>query len=167
MPWPATTLELLEQAGDLDVLYVPTSGGGLAAGAALVAAERAPALRVIAVEPEAGDDVRRSLEAGERVRVAVPRTIADALTIDIPGALTFPVLRDHGVEAQTVIDDELVAAMRLAFTELKLVLEPGGAAGLAAAVRAAREGFDGRAGVLATGGNIAPEAFARLLEEGA
>ena len=86
-------MELLEQAGPLDVLLVCVGGGGLIAGCATAAAELAPDVRVIGVEPEAGDDTRRSLAAGERVRIPVPRTIADGQQLPIPGELTFEVVR--------------------------------------------------------------------------
>ena len=98
-----SALELLEEAPDLDVLLVPVGGGGLIAGCATAAKAIRPGIRVIGVEPEAGDDTRRSLEAGERVRIPVPRTIADGQQADIPGELTFAVNRQlvdddrHGV----------------------------------------------------------------------
>ena len=88
-----SALELLEEAPDLDVLLVPVGGGGLIAGCATAAKAIRPGIRVIGVEPEAGDDTRRSLEAGERVRIPVPRTIADGQQADIPGELTFAVNR--------------------------------------------------------------------------
>ena len=78
-------LELLEDVPDLDVLLVPVGGGGLIAGAATAAKALRPGIQVVGVEPEAGDDTRRSLEAGERVRIPVPRTIADGQQADIPG----------------------------------------------------------------------------------
>jgi threonine dehydratase len=91
----------------------------------------------------------------------VPRTIADALTVDQPGALTFPLLQAHGAQAVTVSDAELVGAMRVAVEALHLVLEPGGAAALAVALRGDFAGA--RVGVVASGGNIGADRFAELL----
>ena len=84
-------VELLEEAPGLDLLLAPVGGGGLIAGCATAAKALVPGIRVIGVEPEAGDDTRRSLAAGERVRIETPRTIADGQQADIPGALTFEV----------------------------------------------------------------------------
>ena len=155
-------LELVEQSGGLDVLVVPLGGGGLMAGCATVGASEG--IRMVGVEPEAGDDWKRSLAAGERLQAGVPRTIADGLQADIPGELTFPVVSQLVDEVVTVTDDELVAAMRFAFERLKLVLEPSGAAGLAALLGGHVPGVEGaRVGVILTGGNVAPERFRDLL----
>ena len=97
-------LELLEEVPDLDILLVPVGGGGLIAGCATAAKALRPGIRVIGVEPEAGDDTRRSLEAGERVRIPVPRTIADGQQADIPGELTFEVNR-HVVDDIVTVSD--------------------------------------------------------------
>jgi threo-3-hydroxy-L-aspartate ammonia-lyase len=158
-------MELLEQAGPLDVLLVCVGGGGLIAGCATAAAELAPDMRVIGVEPEAGDDTRRSLEAGERVRIPVPRTIADGQQLPIPGELTFEVVRRLVSEIAVASDPEIVAAMRFLFERLKTVAEPSGACALAAllAGRVDAEGL--RVGVTISGGNVAPERFSKLLAE--
>ncbi len=102
-------LELLEQAGPLDVLLVCVGGGGLIAGCATAAKALAPAIRVVGVEPEAGDDALRSLAAGERVRIDVPRTIADGQQVPTPGELTFPVIRERVDEIVLASDAEIVA----------------------------------------------------------
>jgi len=154
------TLELLEEVGEIDLIVVPIGGGGLAAGTATVAAARG--VRVVGVEPEAGDDTRRSLEAGERVTIDVPRTIADGLQVTAPGALTFEVNRRLLDGIVTVTDAELVGAMRFAFDRLKLVLEPSGAAGLAALL-ARRAKATGRVGVILSGGNVGVERFRELV----
>jgi threonine dehydratase len=152
-----TALELLEDAGPLDALAVPVGGGGLISGCAIAAED----VRVVGVEPEAGDDVRRSLAAGERVRIEVPRTIADGLQLATPGERTWPVIRERVAEVVTVSDAELAETMRFAFERLKLVLEPSGAAALAA-VRAGRiEGE--RIGVVLTGGNVDLERFRSIV----
>jgi len=158
-------LELLEQAGPLDLLLVCVGGGGLIAGCATAAAALAPDTRVVGVEPEAGDDTRRSLAAGERVRIPVPRTIADGQQLPIPGELTFEVVRALVSEVTVASDPEILAAMRFLFERLKTVAEPSGACALAAllAGRVAARGL--RVGVTITGGNVAPERFSQLLSE--
>ena len=152
-------LELLADAGPLDLIVVPVGGGGLAAGTATVAA--AHGVRVVGVEPEAGDDTRRSFELGERVAIDVPRTIADGLQVTTPGALTFEVNRRLLERIVTVTDAELVAAMRFAFDRLKLVLEPSGAAALAALL-ARRVERPARVGAILSGGNVGVERFRDL-----
>jgi threo-3-hydroxy-L-aspartate ammonia-lyase len=151
-------LELLEDSPDLDVLVAPVGGGGLLAGTALAAGER----RVVGVEPEAGDDVRRSLEAGERVRIDVPQTIADGLQTTSPGAVPFAILQGRA-EVVTVSDVELVDAMRFLFERLKLVVEPSGAAGVAALLAGKLEVHGAHVGVVLSGGNIGAARFAELL----
>jgi len=156
-------LELLEDAPEFDHFYAPISGGGLMAGCAVVMRELAPGCELVGVEPEAGDDTRRSLAAGERVKVPPPETIADGLRVRTPGAIPWPVLRDHVARIEVVTDDELLSAMAWALTELRLVLEPSGAASLAVARREGR----GRCGVLLSGGNADPHLLARAVERGA
>jgi threonine dehydratase len=157
-------LELLEQSGGLDVLVVPVGGGGLIAGCAAAAKGLDGALRVVGVEPEAGDDTRRSLEAGRRVRIEVPRTIADGQQADIPGELTFEVNRRLVDAVVTVTDAEIVEAMTILFERMKTVAEPSGASGLAA-VLAGRVAADGlRVGVVISGGNVGAARFAELVK---
>jgi threonine dehydratase len=156
-------LELLAQSGGLDVLLAPIGGGGLIAGCSTVAAATG-AIRVVGVEPSAGDDFRRSLAAGERVRIPVPRTIADGQQLDIPGERTFPVVRERVDEVVTVTDDEIVAAMRWAFERPKLVLEPSGASALAALLHGhAGDVAGARVGVVLSGGNVDAQRFAALV----
>jgi threo-3-hydroxy-L-aspartate ammonia-lyase len=156
------TLELIEDGGDLDLLLVPVGGGGLIAGSATAATGLCPDCRVIGVEPEVGDDTARSLAAGERVSVAVGRTIADGQQIDTPGARTFPVIRERVAAVVTVSDAEIVAAMRFAFERLKLVLEPSGASALAALLHGKVEAEGLRAGVILSGGNVDVARFREL-----
>ena len=99
-------------------------GGGLLSGCATAIAALSPDTRVIGVEPEAGDDFVRSLAAGERVRIEVPRTIADGQQLPMPGELTFPVIQKLVDEVVTVSDAEIVTAMRLLFERAKIVAEP-------------------------------------------
>ena len=158
-------LELLDQAGPLDVLLVCVGGGGLIAGCATAAAELAPDMRVIGVEPEAGDDTRRSLAAGERVRIPVPRTIADGQQLPIPGELTFEVVRRLVPEIAVASDPEIVAAMRFLFERLKTVAEPSGACALAALLAGRVDAKGLRVGVTISGGNVDAARFSQLLAQ--
>ena len=156
-------LELIEDAGALDALVVPVSGGGLISGCATAAKALLPRIRVVGVEPEAGDDVARSLAAGERVSIPVPRTIADGLQATSPSELTFATIRELVDEVVTVSDAEIVEAMRAGLERLGLVAEPSGAVALAG-VLSGRLGLDGgRVGVVVTGGNVDSEHFERLV----
>ncbi|MEV7969438.1 threo-3-hydroxy-L-aspartate ammonia-lyase [Sphaerisporangium sp. NPDC088356] len=155
-------LELIEEAGELDALLVPIGGGGLMAGSATAAKGLRPAMRVIGVEPEAGDDTKRSLSAGERVSIPVPRTIADGQAADIPGELTFSINKRLVDEIVLVSDDEIREAMRLAFERLKIVIEPSGATPLAALLAGRLERVPPRIGLIISGGNIDARRFAEL-----
>jgi threonine dehydratase len=155
-------LELLEEAGDLDALIVPVGGGGLIAGSATAAKGLDPGIRVIGIEPEAGDDTKRSLEAGRRVSIPVPRTIADGQAADIPGELTFSINRRLVDEIALVTDDQIREAMRLAFERLKVVIEPSGATPLAALLAGRIDPVPSRIGVIVSGGNIGARRFAEL-----
>jgi threonine dehydratase len=157
--------ELLEQAGPLDVLLVCVGGGGLIAGCATAAAALSPDTRVIGVEPEAGDDTRQSLARGERVRIPVPRTIADGQQLPAPGELTFPVVQRLVSEIAVASDPEIVAAMRFLFERMKTVAEPSGACALAALLAGRVEAKGLRVGVTISGGNVDAGRFARLLAE--
>ena len=139
----------------------PVGGGGLLGGCATIARERGVE-RIYGVEPEAGDDVRQSLARGERVRIPVPRTIADGLQTPEPGELTFEVLRRRVDGIVTVTDEQLVDAMRFAFERLKLVIEPSGAAGIAALLAGALVP-GARVGVVISGGNVGADRFAELV----
>ncbi|WP_225811188.1 threo-3-hydroxy-L-aspartate ammonia-lyase [Streptomyces spinosus] len=155
-------LELLEETGPLDALLVPVGGGGLIAGSATAAKALHPGTRVIGVEPEAGDDTKRSLEAGTRVTVPVPRTIADGQALATPGEITFP-LNQRLVDAVALVSDaEIVTAMRFAFERLKIVLEPSGATPLAALLAGRIDSPPRRIGVIASGGNIDVDRFTAL-----
>ncbi|WP_438488107.1 pyridoxal-phosphate dependent enzyme [Streptomyces sp. S186] len=162
-----TALELLEETGPLDALLVPVGGGGLMAGCATAATALAPGIRMIGVEPEAGDDTLRSLAAGHRVAVPVPRTIADGQAVETPGELTFAINRRLVDSVVLVTDDEIRAAMAFAFERLKIVVEPSGASALAALLSGRLEPPEGpapaRIGVIVSGGNIGPDRFRELL----
>ena len=156
-------LELLEDVPGLDALLVPVGGGGLIAGCATAAKALRPGIRVIGVEPEAGDDTRRSLEAGERVRIPVPRTIADGQQADIPGELTFAVNRQVVDTIVTVSDAEILDAMAFLFDRMKLVTEPSGASAAAALLAGRAEAGGARVGVIISGGNVGAARFAELM----
>jgi threonine dehydratase len=119
----------------------------------------APGIELVAVEPDDANDTALSLAAGERVKIPPPRTIADGLRVRTPGEWTWTVLRRHVARALLVSDGEMLDAMAFALRELRLVLEPSGAAALAAALREGR----GRCGVLLSGGNADPALVAQAL----
>ncbi|HEU4808604.1 MAG TPA: pyridoxal-phosphate dependent enzyme [Homoserinimonas sp.] len=156
-------LELLDEIGELDELRVPIGGGGLMAGSATAAKGLFPGIRMIGVEPEAGDDTKRSLEAGQRVQIEVPHTIADGQGAEIPGELTFGVNQKLVHSVDLVTDDQLREAMAFAFDRLKIVLEPSGATGLASVMfhRPAEQGS--RVGVILSGGNVGLQRFRELI----
>jgi len=156
-------LELIEDAGPLDVLLVCTGGGGLLSGCALAATVRSPGIAVYGVEPATGDDWVQSLARNERVTIPVPETIADGMQTQSPGVLTFPIVQALCAGVVTVSDDELRDAMRFAFERLKLVIEPSGAAGLAAALTGRVDVRGKRVGVTLSGGNVDAATFARLI----
>ena len=156
-------LELIEEVGHLGALLVPVGGGGLMAGCATAATLLAPGIRMIGVEPAAGDDHAQSLAAGERVEIDVPRTIADGQAISSPGELTFAVNRRLVESFELVSDDEIVAAMAFAFERLKIVLEPSGASALAALLAGRIHGLPERVGVVLSGGNVGLDRFRELL----
>ncbi|WP_308284358.1 pyridoxal-phosphate dependent enzyme [Pseudonocardia oceani] len=158
-----TTLELLEQTGALDTLVIPLGGGGQLAGAGVVTAAESPATRLVGVETATGDKTRRSLRAGRRIRIPVPRTIADGVTGETPGELTFAINRRHLDDVVVVHDHEILAAMAWMFEETKLVVEPTGALGIAALLAGRLEVSDQRLGVVVSGGNIELRRFHALM----
>ncbi len=160
-------LELLGEAPELELLLAPVSGGGLIAGCATAAKALRPGIRVAGVEPEAGDDTQRSLAAGERVRIDVPRTIADGLQVPEPGELTFEINRRLVDEIVTVSDNEIVEAMVFLFDRLKLVVEPSGAVGVAALLTGKLDARDRSVGVVLSGGNVGAARFAELVSTAA
>ena len=159
-----TALELWEERGPFDLLITPIGGGGLIAGCGTAVKGLEPGVVVVGVEPEAGDDTRRSLEAGELVTLPeVPRTIADGLQAHVPGDLTFSVNRKVVDEIVTVTDQQIVAAMRFLFERMKVVAEPSGSVGIAALLSGGIDLGGRRAGVVISGGNIDADRFASLV----
>ncbi|MDQ0718098.1 threonine dehydratase [Streptomyces luteogriseus] len=159
-------LELLEETGELDALLTPVGGGGLMAGSATAAKGLHPGIRTVGVEPEAGDDTKRSLEAGRRISIPVPRTIADGQALHTPGELTFSVNQRLLDDVVLVTDDEIRDAMRFAFERLKIVVEPSGATPLAALLTGRAGTLPRRVGVIISGGNIDAGRFAELCGSG-
>jgi threonine dehydratase len=156
-------LELLEDVPDLDLVVSPCSGGGLLSGIAVGGCGVRPGLRVIGVEPEAGDDMQRSLAAGHPITIPVPPTIADALQTTRPGDRTFAIISALAEGVVTVTDLELRRAMAFLGSRMKLVVEPGGAAGFAALLHRKVPNVEGRrVGVVLSGGNIDLARFGSL-----
>lgn len=156
-------LELIEEVGPLGALLVPIGGGGLMAGCATAATGLSPGIRMIGVEPSAGDDHARSLTAGSRIEIEVPRTIADGQAITTPGELTFAVNQRLVDSVELVSDDEIRDAMAFAFERLKIVVEPSGASALAALLAGRIRDLPDRVGVVLSGGNVGLERFHELL----
>ena len=156
-------LELLAEVPGLDLLLVPVGGGGLIAGCSTAAKALRPDIRVVGVEPEAGDDTRRSLQAGERVRIGTPHTIADGQQADIPGRLTFEVNRRRVDAIELVADAEILAGMAFLFDRMKLVAEPSGASAFSALLAGRIEAARARVGVIISGGNVGVGRFCELL----
>ena len=161
-------LEIMAQAGERgvvpDLVLVPCGGGGLVSGVSIAVHASHPASQIIAIEPEGFDDTARSLASGQRARNSRQGgSICDALLSPSPGVLTLAVCLAQSVAAATVSDRQVRDAVRYAFEELKLVLEPGGAVGLAALLSGAVP-LNGRtAAVVLSGGNIDPALFAEIV----
>jgi threo-3-hydroxy-L-aspartate ammonia-lyase len=156
-------LELLEEVGPLDVLLVCLGGGGLLSGSALAAKALAPGIRVIGVEPEAGNDGQRSFRSGAIVRIPVPRSLADGALTPALGRHTFAVIRETVDDIVTVPDAVLVEALRFFVERMKIVVEPTGCLAAAAAFSGAVSCENRRVGVILSGGNVDPVALARHL----
>ena len=157
------TKELLEHVGPLDALFVCLGGGGLLSGAALAARALSPSCRLYGVEPAAGDDGRQSLRTGRIVHIETPATIADGAQTQHLGVLTFEIIRREVDDIHTASDEELVAAMRIFASTLKIVVEPTGCLAFAAVRRLAPTLAGQRVGVLVSGGNVDLDRFTSLL----
>ena len=150
----------------MDALLVCTGGGGMVAGCALAVATASPATAVHAVEPEGADDTVRSLAAGTRLpNPPGGSTLCDALLTTVPGEMTFAINQHHLAGGVVVTDAEVLAAMRFAFTHLKLVVEPGGAVALAALLARRFDAERRVVGLVLSGGNVDAPLFARALAD--
>lgn len=155
-------LEILEQMPSPPRrIVIPCGGGGLSSGIALAC----PDAEIVIVEPDGWDDVKRSLQRGEIVPVEgdAPPTLCDALQTPRVSPITFGILRNRGATALSVTDEEVKTAIRFAWREHDLVVEPGGAAALAALLAGKVEAVEGTVAVL-SGGNIDPELHTRIVE---
>lgn len=157
-------LEILEDLPDVGAVVVPVGGGGLCAGIAIALAEAAPAVRVFGVEPEGAAAMRRSLDGGSAVRLDAVTTIADGLGAPMAGDLTFPVIRDLVEDVVVVSDAAIARAMALILERTKQLVEPAGAAGVAALLEGLVPPGDGPVVAVLSGGNVdldrLPEIFA-------
>ncbi len=154
--------ELFDEVGALDALFVCMGGGGLLGGSALAARALAPRCKVYGVEPEAGNDGQQSFRSGAIVRIETPKTIADGAQTQHLGDLTFPIIRRNVDDILTVTDAELVDGMRFFASRMKMIVEPTGCLGYAAA-RAMKARLKGqRVSVIVSGGNVDLERFCTL-----
>ncbi len=164
-----TGLEIAQQSRDLDVgaaeVLVCCGGGGLSSGIAVALSKHAPDMTVRTVEPEGFDDTARSLAAGTRVSNDTETgSICDAIVTPTPGEITFPILQQHCGAGLVVSEDEVLRAMAMAFERLKIVIEPGGAVALAAALFHGDSIASDTVIAVASGGNVEAEMFARALQ---
>lgn len=155
--------ELLEETGPLDAIFAPLGGGGLLSGTALAARALAPACRVYGVEPEAGNDGQQSLRSGAIVHIDTPKTIADGAQTQHLGQYTFAIIQRDVDDILTASDAQLVECMAFAAARMKLVIEPTGCLGLAAAQNLRTQLQGQRVGIIISGGNVDIARFNQLL----
>jgi threonine dehydratase len=155
--------ELIEETGALDYLLVPCGGGGLLSGCAIAAHHLSPGIKVIGVEPAAGDDVTRSFKTGTIQSVHNPDTIADGARTSAPGKVTFPLILHYVHDMLTVTDEPLLHAMFYLWERMKIVVEPTGALGIAALFERKFDASGKRVGVILSGGNADIKHLSRFL----
>ncbi|WP_438390217.1 threo-3-hydroxy-L-aspartate ammonia-lyase [Caballeronia sp. DA-9] len=155
--------ELFEETGPLDALFAPLGGGGLISGSALATRALSPDCAVYAVEPEAGNDGQQSFRSGSIVHIETPKTIADGAQTQHLGNYTFPVIRRDVTDVLTASDAELIDCMRFLASRMKLIVEPTGCLGFAAArqMKASLKGK--RVGIVLSGGNVDLDRFSELM----
>jgi threonine dehydratase len=155
--------ELFEEVGLLDYVFAPLGGGGLLSGTALATRALSPGAKLYGVEPEAGNDGQQSFRSGSIVHIETPKTIADGAQTQHLGKLTFPIIQRDVDDILTASDEQLRAEMRFFAERMKMVVEPTGCLGLAAA-RAMKTELQGkRVGIIISGGNIDIPRYAELL----
>lgn len=159
-------LELFEEVGELDLLFVPLGGGGLLAGCALAAKAMSLGCVVVGVEPEAGNDGQQSLREGEIVTIPVPKSIADGALTTALGKHNFPIIQDKVGDIVTASDDQLIESMRFFAERMKLIVEPTGCLGAAAAMARADDIAGKRIGIILSGGNVDLAALGGFLAAG-
>jgi threo-3-hydroxy-L-aspartate ammonia-lyase len=158
-------LELLQDVLELDVVAAPVGGGGLISGTTIAARGLRPDITVIGVETEAANHAFLSKQQDDRVQIAPPDTLADGIRTAQLGTLTWPVIRESVNEIVLVSEDEIRETMRFLLTRLKLVVEPTGAVTAAAALFGKLRPYGARAGVILSGGNVAPSVLCDVLSE--
>ncbi|RTZ42297.1 threo-3-hydroxy-L-aspartate ammonia-lyase [Candidimonas sp. SYP-B2681] len=156
--------ELLEDVGGLDLLFVPLGGGGLLSGSLLSANALSPECAVYGVEPQAGNDGQQSFRTGAVVHITPPHSIADGALTSALGQLTFPIIKQYARDILTVSDGQLIDAMRFFAERMKMVVEPTGCLGAAAAFNELVPVKGKRVGILLSGGNVDLSAYAGFLQ---
>lgn len=156
-------LELLQEVPDLDALVVCVGGGGLISGSALAAKQLSPRIRIYGVEPEAGNDVFLSLQAGHPVEIPPPDTIADGLRTTRPGPLTFALMQRLVDEMVLVSESEIRETLKFLLARMKILVEPSGAVAAAALLFGKLPPGLGEAGVILSGGNVDTDRLAEYL----
>ncbi|MDM3314257.1 MULTISPECIES: threo-3-hydroxy-L-aspartate ammonia-lyase [Citrobacter] len=157
------TKELIEEVGQLDVLFVCLGGGGLLSGSALAARHLSPDCIIYGVEPEAGNDGQQSFRSGKIVHIDTPKTIADGAQTQHLGNITFPIIQQNVHDILTVSDDELVASMKFIAERMKIVVEPTGCLGFAAARARKAELRGKKIGIIISGGNVDISRYSEFL----
>lgn len=155
--------ELIEEVGQLDVLFVCLGGGSLLSGSALAARHLSPDCLIYGVEPEAGNDGQRSFRSGKIVHIDTPKTIADGAQTQHLGKITFPIIQQNVNDILTVSDDELVASMKFIAERMKIVVEPTGCLGFAAARARKAELRGKKIGIIISGGNVDISRYSEFL----
>ncbi|MDV7617293.1 threo-3-hydroxy-L-aspartate ammonia-lyase [Acinetobacter baumannii] len=155
--------ELFEEVGDLDYLFVCLGGGGLLAGSALSARQLSPNCKIYGVEPALGNDGQMSFRKGEIVHIDTPPTIADGAQTQYLGKLTFPIIQQKVDDILTATDEELINAMKFFAERMKMVVEPTGCLGFAAARNLKDELKGKRIGIIISGGNVDISKYAEFL----
>ncbi|MGC2658756.1 MAG: pyridoxal-phosphate dependent enzyme [Bryobacteraceae bacterium] len=161
------TLELLEDMPDLDALFVCLGGGGLLSGALTVIEALRPQMKAYGVEPQLANDWFLSIQRGERTGIDPPATIADGLRTQIPGHITFPIVKERAAGVLLVSEEEIRTTVRFLLTRMKLLVEPSGAVAAAAVLHKRQPTIFKSVGILLSGGNVDLDALAAICAEAA